>query len=259
MLLVQSIGRSEQIGFNVDLFLSPRRGMFGNIRYGYARSMNDADDALTPPPLGTFATEWASARGESRHRFNWNIGGQIGPPSWGLNGSINGRVSSGTPYNITTGRDDNRDALFNDRPLGVGRNTLRGEAIVATDSRISWLIHGRPINASVPFSAPASARARIPASFGAASPERRAFQSREGGQRGPGGGGQGPRGPGGPGGRGPGQQNQGKRLEMYVSVQNLFNRVNYSSYVGVMTSPYFGRPTSAQAARRMELGWRFSF
>jgi len=78
-------------------------------------------------------------------------------------------------------------------------------------------------------------------------------------QRGPGGG-QGPRGPGGPG-RGPGGpgRDQGKRLEMYLSVQNLLNRVNYSSYVGVLTSPLFGLPTSAQAARRLELGWRFSF
>ena len=41
--------------------------------------------------------------------------------------------------------------------------------------------------------------------------------------------------------------------------QNLLNRVNKSSYVGVMTSPYFMHATSAQAARRVELGWRFSF
>jgi hypothetical protein len=44
-----------------------------------------------------------------------------------------------------------------------------------------------------------------------------------------------------------------------LSVSNLFNRVNYSSYVGVLTSALFGQPTSAQAARRVELGWRFSF
>jgi hypothetical protein len=235
MLLVQSMGRSTQAGVNVDLFLSPRPGVFGNVRYGYARTMNDADDALTPPATGTFDTEWASSRGESRHRFNWNIGGQVGPAPWGLNASINGRVNSGTPFNVTTGRDENRDALFNDRPAGERRNSRRGAAIVQTDMRFSWIITGRPINAQVPFSA----------------------------QRGPGGGGQGgrPGGPGGPGGRGPGGpgQRQGKRLEMYLSVQNLFNRVNYSSYVGVLSSPLFGLPTSAQAARRMELGWRFSF
>ena len=275
VLLVQSIGRSTQAGFNTDLFFTPRRGMFGNVRYGYSRTLNDADDALTPPATGTFATEWASARGESRHRFNWNIGGQIGPPSWGLNASLNGRFNSGTPYNVTTGRDENRDAIFNDRPADEARNSRRGAAVTSTDMRVSWIIRGRPINASASapdalrgsfggqarISTPASARSGRQASFGEASPERRVFQSREGGQRGPGGGGgQGPR-PGGPDRRGPGGpgQNQGKRLEMYWSVQNLLNRVNYSSYVGVLNSPLFGQPTSAQAARRMELGWRFSF
>jgi hypothetical protein len=138
-------------------------------------------------------------------------------------------LQSGTPYNVTTGRDENGDALFNDRPDGEKRNSRRGAMTTQTDMRVSWIITGRPINASAgqaPFSA----------------------------QRGPGGGG--PRG--GPGGR-PGQREQGKRLEMYVSAQNLFNRVNYTNFVGVLTSPFYGRATSAQAARRMELGWRFSF
>jgi hypothetical protein len=142
-------------------------------------------------------------------------------------------MNSGTPYNVTTGRDENGDAIFNDRPAGEGRNSRRGDVTAQTDMRVSWMITGRPINASVPFSA----------------------------QRGPGGGGQGPRGGPGPGGRpgGPGQRDQGKRLEMYLSVQNLFNRVNYTNFVGVLTSPFYGRATSAQAARRAEIGWRFSF
>jgi hypothetical protein len=217
MLLVQSIGRSTQAGINLHVSLTPRRGMFGNVRYGYSRVLNDADDALTPPPMGTFDPEWAPARGAERHRFNWNIGGAIGPESWGLNASINGRLQSGEPYNVTTGQDDNGDALFNDRPAGEARNSRRAAATAQTNLRLSWRITGRPINA----------------------------------QRGPGGG---PR-----GGRPGGRREQGKRLEMYVSVQNLFNRVNYDSYVGVLTSTLFGEPTSAQAARRMEMGWRFSF
>jgi hypothetical protein len=224
MLLVQSIGRSTEAGVNLELSLTPRRGMFSNVRYGYSRNLNDADDALTPPPAGRFESEWAPARGGARHRFNWNIGGAIGPESWGFNASINGRVQSGGYYNVTTGYDDNGDALFNDRPFGESRNSRRGSATAQTDLRVSWRITGRPINAERPLSA----------------------------QRGPGGGG--PR-----GGRPGGGQREGKRLEMYLSVQNLFNRVNYGSYVGVLNSDLFGQPTSAQAARRMEMGWRFSF
>ena len=59
MLLVQSIGRSSRSGFNVDLSFSPRPRMFSSIRYGYSRTFNDADDALTPPATGTFETEYA--------------------------------------------------------------------------------------------------------------------------------------------------------------------------------------------------------
>ena len=89
--------------------------MFSSVRYGYARSFNDAEDALTPPPLDTFQSEWGPSRGDARHRLNWNVGGPI---IWGISASISGRLLSGTPYNITTGLDDNADSLFTDRPLG---------------------------------------------------------------------------------------------------------------------------------------------
>lgn len=225
MLLVQSIGRSTRSGANVDFSFSPRQRFFSSIRYGYSRTQNDGEDALTPPPTGTFDTEFAPSRGDSRHRLNWNLGAPI--TRWGVSASVNGRLQSGTPYNLTTGRDDNGDAIFNDRPIGTPRNSLRGSLTTQTDMRVSWTLPSQRPNGSLNF------------------------------QRGPGGGGPGPGGPRGPG--GPGARNQGRRFEMYLFVTNLFNRVNRSSYVGVLTSPFFGQPTSAQAARRVELGWRFSF
>jgi hypothetical protein len=44
-----------------------------------------------------------------------------------------------------------------------------------------------------------------------------------------------------------------------VDVFNVLNRVNYSSYVGTLTSPFFGRAVSAEAPRRMQLSLRFQF
>jgi hypothetical protein len=222
VLLVESIGRAQRVGFNVDLNYSPRQGVFSNIRYGFTNNMNDADDEFTPPPSGDFATEWARTR-ESQHRLNWGIGVPV--RRLGLFASLNGRWNSGGYYNLTTGRDDNGDAIFNDRPAGVSRNSLQASATTGTDLRLSWTVPTPRQNGSVNF------------------------------QRGPGGGG-GPRGPGGPGG---GAQQSQRRLEIYLWATNLFNRVNKTSYVGVQTSPYFMRPTSAQAARRLEMGWRFSF
>lgn len=218
VLLVESIGRSRRAGANVDLSFSPRQGIFSSIRYGYSRTRNDSDDALTPPPLGTFDTERGPSRGDAPHRLTWNAGGQL---RWGLAASINGRLQSGTPYNLTTGEDDNGDAIFNDRPAGTPRNSLRGDLTTQTDVRLSWTFQ------------------RL------GGDNERALAQR---------GGSGPRGRGGAGARG-----ANRRLEMYLHVQNVFNRANRGSWVGVVTSPLFGQPTSAQAARRMELGWRASF
>ena len=50
--------------------------------------------------------------------------------------SVNG--SSGLPYNITTGFDDNRDTVSNDRPAGVGRNSARGDGRWDVGARLSW-------------------------------------------------------------------------------------------------------------------------
>ena len=48
-------------------------------------------------------------------------------------------------------------------------------------------------------------------------------------------------------------------FELYIAGTNLLNRTNPLSYSGVMTSRFFGEPTSALPARRLELGARFGF
>ena len=48
------------------------------------------------------------------------------------------RIASPYPYTITTGFDDNRDTVFNDRPLGVPRNSARGAWFSQFDLRIGW-------------------------------------------------------------------------------------------------------------------------
>jgi hypothetical protein len=48
-------------------------------------------------------------------------------------------------------------------------------------------------------------------------------------------------------------------LEIFAQVFNLLNDVNYRTYSGVMTSDFFGQPTSADIARRIEVGMRVTF
>ena len=77
-------------------------------------------------------------------------------------------------------------------------------------------------------------------------------------QQGPGGG------MGGGGGDGPRMvimegSNSRYRADLYINVQNLFNQTNLNGFIGNQLSPFFGRATSAQAARRIEVGATFSF
>ena len=137
--------------------------------------------------------------------------------------------------------------MFNDRPVGVKRNSERGAAVMDASLRLSWQ-----------------------KGFG----KKATTGTVEGGPGGPGGGpGRGPGGPGGGGGpmmrggdggggfggRGGGAGDSLVSIEVFANASNVFNRANYSGYSGVLTSPLFGQPTTAQAPRRIELGMRVSF
>jgi hypothetical protein len=45
-------------------------------------------------------------------------------------------AQSALPYTITTGKDDNGDGVFNDRPDGIPRNSARGTALFQLDIRL---------------------------------------------------------------------------------------------------------------------------
>jgi len=49
------------------------------------------------------------------------------------------------------------------------------------------------------------------------------------------------------------------RFEVFARATNVLNIVSLQSFSGVQTSPFFGRPTSAAAARRLIVGWRAFF
>ena len=58
---------------------------------------------------------------------------------------------------------------------------------------------------------------------------------------------------------GGGAEDKRVRFELYASAQNLFNHVNPIGFSGVMTSPFFGRPTAAMPGRRLDVGLRIGF
>jgi len=54
-------------------------------------------------------------------------------------------------------------------------------------------------------------------------------------------------------------QNKRYAIELYAQAYNALNHVNALNYSGVLTSPFFGRATSASAPRRIEIGARLGF
>jgi hypothetical protein len=159
---------------------------------------------------------------------------------------LQAQYSSAPPYTITTGRDDNGDTVFNDRPAGVSRNSARG----ADQWNVSLRLN-RSFNLGG-LLGPGGGPVIIGGGPGGASQRSTPVAA----QRGPGGG----------EGGGPvvremimdGSASR-YRLDLYAQISNLFNTTNLNGFVGNLLSDYFGRATSAAPARRIELGASLSF
>ena len=58
-------------------------------------------------------------------------------------------------------------------------------------------------------------------------------------------------------GRGPAPQRY--RVSLFVSVNNLTNHANLVGFSGIMTSPFFMRPTGVQNPRKVDIGMNIAF
>lgn len=224
-LVSDAESRSQSLNVGWNLTKLDWRQSFFFVNYTWTRAETNSTGAFSVPANGdVLATEWGPSMGDIRHRVSTSFNMR---PFGDLAVSLNGRWQTGSPYTITTGRDDNGDGLFNDRPAGVSRNSARGASQWDLGGRLSW-------------------------AFGI-------------GTRQPGGGGGGGTqtvvlgGGGMAAGFGGGAANARIRLEVYVSAQNVFNRANYVGYSGVLTSPFFGQPTNVMNPRRAQAGVRIGF
>ena len=219
----RSIGESRIHTINVGggLTLVNWRRTFLSTNYTWTKSESNTMGAFSLPARGeALSSEWGPAG--PRHRFSASLNTQL---LTDLAFSVTVVGQSGTPYNVTTGSDDNGDGVFNDRPAGVGRNSVQGAPRWTAGTRLTYSL-----------------------GFG---------ERPEGGP----GAGETPHGGGGGtiGGFGRGAANKRYRVDLYASAQNLLNRYNYVGYSGVMTSPFFRQPTNVSDPRKVEIGIRFGF
>jgi hypothetical protein len=224
-LAADAASRGQSLSLMFSIVRMDWKRTFFNVNYTWSRNDTNTTGAFAIPANGdNLASEWGPGPGDIRHRVGGSFSMQ---PIRNMTLGVNLRTLSGMPYNITTGRDENGDGLFSDRPAGTPRNSARGAAQVDLGGRLSYAWgFGKPRQAG----GPGGTMIMI----------------------GSGGGGLAP-------GFGGGAEDKRFRLEVYISGQNLLNRVNYTAYSFVLTSPFYGQPVAAAQPRKLQVGVRLGF
>jgi hypothetical protein len=203
-------------------FKGPRisfRRMTGFVNYTWATLRNNTDGAFSIPATGTLAEEWGPAANDVRSRLNLTFNNQI---VRNLLVNFNLYTATAPAYTLLTGQDTNGDGVFNDRPTGVGRNTLRADGETRIFMQVAY---------QFAFGKIAPLPPGIGVFGGGGAAQVRTFD----------------------------QGNARYRLQIFVSADNLTNHANYLGYSGVMTSPFFGRPTTVTGMRKIDAGINLSF
>ena len=113
----------------------PRR-FTANIGYTLGEALNETDGALTlPPDSFDLLQEWGPSRQDVRHRLSASMNTDLRA---GFRMNMFLRAQSASPYNITTGLDENGDGQTNERPFGYTRNSGRGQATAYLDMGLVW-------------------------------------------------------------------------------------------------------------------------
>ncbi len=274
--------RQDQLILGLNSRVSSRVGLSLRYTLGWAKSDTDGAASFPSDPSDPHA-DWARAGIDQRHRLM--LMGRLEGP-WGIRVSPFVIVSSGRPFDITTGRDDNGDGIFNDRPAfaasasdpnvvqtswgrfdvrpatgapRIPRNYGQGPVFAVVNLRLSRTFALRSVAAAGPPDDPSR-----PPAAGGAEPGGPGHGPGHGGGPGMGGHGPGGHGPGASGGDG------GPGLTLSLSIQNLLNRTNPTPPVGDLSSPRFGESLSSAGGygygggggagnRRIELQLRLSF
>jgi outer membrane receptor for ferrienterochelin and colicin len=115
---LESTGRSTFNGlfFGINRRFSQRLFFFAN--YGLSWAYSDSDGGL-PANNYDLHSEWGRSGFDRRHSFSTMINLTL-PRGFRLNPMIN--AFTGSPFNISTGLDDNGDFEITDRPAGINKN-----------------------------------------------------------------------------------------------------------------------------------------
>src|SRR5690349_7677525 len=103
-------------GQSAQKFFSLGRGLFLGTFFGLNKSRSNSEGSFSVPATGDLSKEWGPSGGP--WNVNVNLSSQM-IKNLSINMSMS--ASAGSYYTIRTGKDDNGDLIFNDRPAGIGR------------------------------------------------------------------------------------------------------------------------------------------
>lgn len=223
---IESTARSTRhlVDARLNLMPSPNAKFGFFVGYLWQNARNETNGALSlPANENDLAAEWGRTATGAEHRVFGLL--NLNPTKRISFGALI-QAQSGNPFDITTGRDDNGDTLFNDRPAGITRNTGTSPGRINVDMRLGW---------SKSFGAPRATR-----------PGEGMRVVRIGG------------GDGVPDTSGPGDPLR-YRVSFYLQAFNALNRTNPIAVGTIYGSSLFGQPIVTDPGRRIELGATFAF
>jgi hypothetical protein len=194
------------------------------VGYLYFNLKTDADSAtLFPQSSYSEQGETARASWESTHRL-FAIGQLNLPAKLSLTSQFD--ASSGDPYNVITGMDNNGDGVFNDRP------SLAVQPGTGTYQTPFGLLNTTGLNGSLGRNA-----GTMPALIHLDSNLSRTFELHSHVLA----------------------ADRHQSITLNARSANLLNHTNVTTVGNVVGSPTFAQPLAAEAARRVEFGIRYTF
>ena len=270
------IFKQNQFIVNSSVRVGQKVSLFGYYTLNYANG-DSAGAGSFPTNQFNVAQDYGRSAFDIRHRVF--LGGSISlPKQFRLSPFV--IASSGSPFNVTSGQDSNKDSIFNDRPtLGAFAQALAAaQAKGGVTQNASFECNEPSADTLVPINCATGPgrftfNLRLSKTIGFGKKAESAGAAAGGGLgggtfgRGPGGPGGGRGGPGGRGGFGGDSSGQKYSLTFAVAGRNIFNHVNAGNPVGVISSPIFGESNSLAGGpfgsssfnRRFDLQVTFGF
>jgi hypothetical protein len=132
---IQSDGYQKSNALELTFRGSPTKSLTGQVQYTFSKTYNNTS-GVTFFPANSYdpSADWALSDNDRRHKFDLLGSAQVKHLFiFGVALSL----YAGKPVNITTGNDNNRDGIINDRPAGVSRNTMPGPGLINLDLNVA--------------------------------------------------------------------------------------------------------------------------